>query len=52
MEEYLLKEKVITEKELSTIKKRLEKEMADAVSFAKESPEPELEVLYEDIFAE
>jgi pyruvate dehydrogenase E1 component alpha subunit len=52
MEEYLLKEKVITEKELSTIKKRLEKEMADAVSFAKESPEPELEVLYEDVFAE
>lgn len=47
----ILNEQVATEAELSAIDKEVEQIIDDAVHYANESPEPELETLYEDIVA-
>ncbi|MFZ5809062.1 MAG: pyruvate dehydrogenase (acetyl-transferring) E1 component subunit alpha [Chloroflexota bacterium] len=49
---YLTTQKVATEDELEDIVKRVESEVADAVKFAEESPEPPPEALFEDIYAD
>lgn len=49
---YLTAQKVATEDELEDIVKRVESEVADAVKFAEESPEPPPEALFEDIYAD
>lgn len=50
-EEYLIKEKFITEEELSGFEKAIDKEIGEAFFFAQKSPLPEKEELYEDLFA-
>lgn len=49
---HLISKKLATEKDLDEIVKRVEAEVADAVQFAEESPEPAPEALFEDIYAE
>jgi pyruvate dehydrogenase E1 component alpha subunit len=49
---YLTAQKAATENELEDIVKRVESEVADAVKFAEESPEPPPEALFEDIYAD
>ena len=38
----LLKDKIITQEEIDAIEKKIEKKIDDAVKFAENSPEPEL----------
>lgn len=45
-----LKESGISEKEIQEIKNEIDKEINQAVDFALESPEPELESIFEDIY--
>lgn len=49
---YLTKEKIATEKELDAIDDQVEEEVQAAVQFAEDSPEPALEELFTDIYAE
>ena len=49
---HLLNKKVATRKTLDEIEARVEEEVARAVEFAEASPEPALEDLYADIYAE
>jgi pyruvate dehydrogenase E1 component alpha subunit len=49
---HLLDKKVATRKTLDEIEARVEEEVARAVEFAEASPEPALEDLYADIYAE
>ena len=49
---HLLDKKVATRKALDEIEARVEEEVARAVEFAEASPEPALEDLYADIYAE
>ncbi|MBE7432551.1 MAG: pyruvate dehydrogenase (acetyl-transferring) E1 component subunit alpha [Anaerolineales bacterium] len=49
---YLLDKKVATRKALDEIESRVEEEVAKAVEFAETSPEPAMEALFEDIYAD
>lgn len=49
-EERVLKDKTMTEKELRAIRLKIEKEIKEAVKFALDSPFPEIEELYEDVY--
>jgi pyruvate dehydrogenase E1 component alpha subunit len=49
---YLLDKKVATRKALDEIEARVEEEVVKAVEFAETSPEPALEALFEDIYAD
>ena len=49
---YLLDKKVATRKALDEIEARVEEEVAKAVEFAETSPEPTMEDLYADIYAD
>lgn len=46
----VLKAKVMTKKELEAIRTRVEKELAEALEFARTSPEPEVSALYEGLY--
>ena len=50
--EYLINNKVATEEELLEIEKASKKKIEDAVEYAKNSPDPTIDVAYEDIFAD
>jgi pyruvate dehydrogenase E1 component alpha subunit len=47
----LLDENIITEEKYEELEERLEKDLAEAVKFAEESPEPSLDLLTADIYA-
>jgi len=49
---YLLEEKIVASKKLDEIETRVEEEVAKAVEFAEASPEPALEELFADVYAE
>lgn len=49
---YLLDKKVTTRKGLDEIEARVEEEVVKAVEFAETSPEPTMEALFEDIYAD
>lgn len=51
MKKYLLDEEVVKQKDLDKIDDGIEEEVLEAVKFADESPFPEPEELYEDMFA-
>ena len=46
----VLKAKAMTKKELEAIRTRVEKELAEALEFARTSPEPEVSALYEGLY--
>mgnify|MGYP003652177170 FL=1 len=46
------KNKYATEKQLEAIQAKIKKQIEDAIKFAEESPLPEPEAMYEDIYAE
>lgn len=46
----VLKAKVMTKKELEAIRTRVEKELDEALEFARTSPEPEVSALYEGLY--
>ena len=48
---HLIKNEGIKEDELDEIDKNIDAELEKAVKFAKESPEPEIEVVFEDVFS-
>lgn len=50
--EHLIKNEGIDEKVITKIDKEIEKELKAAVKFAKESPEPEIKVVFEDVFSD
>ena len=49
---YLLDKKVATRKSLDEIEARVEEEVVKAVEFAEASPEPAMEELFTDIYAD
>ncbi len=49
---YLLDKKLASQKQLNEIEARVEEEVAKAVEFAEASPEPALEELFADVYAE
>lgn len=49
---YLIKNKVATEEELLELENASKKRIDDAVEYAKNSPDPTIDVAYEDIFAD
>jgi pyruvate dehydrogenase E1 component alpha subunit len=49
---YLLDEKIANADELKAIEEKVGQEIADAVEFARQSPEPPDEALFEDIYVE
>jgi pyruvate dehydrogenase E1 component alpha subunit len=49
---YLLDKKIATRKQLDEIEARAEEEVNKAVEFAENSPEPEMEELFKDIYAD
>lgn len=49
---YLIETKGIDSKELDEIEEKVKNEVKAAVKFAKESPEPELETVFEDVFSD
>jgi len=46
----VLKAKAMTKKELEAMRTRVEKELAEALEFARTSPEPEVSALYEGLY--
>ncbi|MCF1684951.1 thiamine pyrophosphate-dependent dehydrogenase E1 component subunit alpha [Tetragenococcus halophilus] len=50
--EYALKEKLLSKKDIEKIDKQSEEDVQEAIDFAENSPIPEPESLYEDVFAE
>jgi pyruvate dehydrogenase E1 component alpha subunit len=48
----LFEKKIATRKELDEIEVRAEEEVAKAVEFAEASPEPEMEELFTDVYAD
>lgn len=51
MKAYLLEQKTAKKKDLEEIEERIEQQVLEAVEFADETPFPEPEALYEDMFA-
>jgi pyruvate dehydrogenase E1 component alpha subunit len=49
---YLLEQKITTEAELDDIDQRVVQEVQAAVQFAESSPEPALETLFDNIYAD
>ena len=49
-EDKVLKAKAMSKKELEAIRTRVEKELAEALEFARTSPEPEVSALYEGLY--
>ena len=49
--ERLKEKKMITDEEIEEMDKKIKKEIEEAVKFAEESPEPEIESIYEDVYA-
>ncbi|MGY4104655.1 thiamine pyrophosphate-dependent dehydrogenase E1 component subunit alpha [Ignavigranum ruoffiae] len=49
---YAIESGLMTEEELNEIREASQKEVEAAVKFAEESPEPQAEALYEDVFAD
>ena len=49
---YLLAEKIVGEDELREIESQVEAEIKDAIEFAENSPEPSLDELFSDIYAD
>ena len=49
--EYLIENKVYTEEQLDVLTEQAKQDIADAVEYAKASPEPLVENVYEDVFA-
>lgn len=52
LKEYIISNKVATQKAVSDIEERVEEEVLDAVEFADNSPFPEESEMYDDMFAE
>ena len=50
--EYLIENKVATQEELSKLEEESKQRIADAVEYAKNSPDPTLDVAFEDVFAD
>ena len=51
-EKYLIENKIATKEELNEIEEKSKKKIEDAVEFAKNSPEPSIESVFEDIYAD
>lgn len=51
LEEYLLAEGIINEEKIEEIKRGVDSELEEAVEFAKESPYPAKDTVYEDVYA-
>jgi len=51
-EEKLLKKKILTVGKVKAMKEEIEREIDEAIAFAKESPSPGPQDLYEDVYAE
>ncbi len=51
-ENKLLDREIVTEDEIAKIREEYQQVVADAVKFAEESPEPPLEELLTDVYAE
>ena len=49
--EYLLEKKIFTEKELNEMQKQATEEIAKALEFAENSPEPKIENIFDDLYA-
>jgi pyruvate dehydrogenase E1 component alpha subunit len=49
---HLLQEKIASEEELQEIESQVEAELKDAIEFAESSPEPSLDELFKDIYAD
>lgn len=49
---HLIKNEGIDEEVIAEIDKKLEEELKSAVKFAKESPDPEIDVVFEDVFSD
>ncbi|PTL37513.1 thiamine pyrophosphate-dependent dehydrogenase E1 component subunit alpha [Alkalicoccus saliphilus] len=52
MREQMIQSSICTEEELKSIKERAKKAVEDSVTFSKESPEPSLSTLLEDVYAD
>jgi pyruvate dehydrogenase E1 component alpha subunit len=52
LERHLLAEKLVTKDDLEAIDRQVEQEIEDAVQFAEESPLPEPEELFNNIYVE
>lgn len=50
--EYLVTNNIVTNEELDTLVAQSEKEIEDAVEFAKNSPDPTLDVAFEDVYVD
>jgi len=51
-EERLIKKKILTKEKLKTIREEIEREIDKAIAFARESPYPNPQDLYEDVYVE
>ena len=49
---YLIEQGLVTEEELQEADESVEKEITEAVSFAQQSPFPEPEALFDDVYAD
>lgn len=49
---YAIENGMLTEEELDKLREESKKDVKEAVEFAKESPEPDAEALYEDVYAD
>jgi len=52
LKDEMIEAKLLTEEAYNEIDERLKKQVAEAVDFAEESPEPALHTMYEDIYAD
>ncbi|WP_085426899.1 thiamine pyrophosphate-dependent enzyme [Sporosarcina ureae] len=49
---YAIENGMLTEEELDKLREESKKDVKEAVEFAKDSPEPDAEALYEDVYAD
>ena len=49
--EYLLENKIFTEKELEEMQQKAVGEVKEALEFAENSPEPKIENIFDDLYA-
>ncbi len=49
---YLVSGKILTDKELDELDKKAAKDVEDAVEYAEKSPEPKIENIFDDVFAD
>lgn len=52
LKQYLLEQKISNEDEIKSINKEIKEEIANALEFAENSPEPNIEELYTEIYSE